>query len=81
MPTWAADLTDLNINNIYYYLKPLENQKRSWNDVPDKIKTTFDKLGIPQAERKFLSGVGAQFESEVIYQVLRKNGKKWEFYF
>jgi len=72
MPTWGADLTDLNINDIYYYLKPLAKQHTSWDDVPDKIKTTFEKLGIPQAERQLLAGVGAQYESEVIYSNLKK---------
>ncbi len=75
MPTWGADLSDLDPHNIYYYLKPLDGQKHSWNDVPEDIKQTFSALGIPQAEQKFLAGVGAQYESEVIYKSLRK---KWQ---
>ncbi len=74
MPTWGADLSHLDPYDIFYYVKPLENQKTSWNDVPSSIKTTFEKLGIPQAEQRFLAGVGAQYESEVIYKSLRK---KW----
>jgi len=74
MPTWGADLSDLDSNDIYYYIKPLDSQKTSWNDVPDTIKDTFEKLGIPQAEQKYLAGVGAQYESEVIYKSLKK---KW----
>lgn len=76
LPIWGADLSELNVNDIHFYLKPLEDQKLSWDDVPDKIKTTFDRLGIPQAERKFLAGVGAQFESEVIYKSLKEKWKK-----
>jgi len=72
MPTWGADLAGLDPNDIYYYVKPLERQTTSWDEVPDKIKNTFDKLGIPQAEQKFLAGVGAQYESEVIYKKLKK---------
>lgn len=72
MPTWGADLSDLDMNDIYYYLKPIERQRNSWDDVPDDIKTTFEKLGIPQAERELLAGVGAQYESEVIYNNLKK---------
>lgn len=75
MPTWGADLSDLDPNNIYYYIKPIESQKNAWEDIPDKIKTTFDKLGIPEAEQKFLAGVGAQYESEMVYKKLKK---KWE---
>lgn len=72
LPSWGPDLSALNIQDIYYYIKPLENQKTSWDDVPDKIKNTFEMLGIPQAERTMLAGVGAQFESEVIYKSLKK---------
>lgn len=74
MPTWGADLSGLDPNNIYYYVKPIEGQHSDWNDVPSAIKTTFEKLGIPQAEQKFLAGVGAQYESEVVYKRLQK---KW----
>src|SRR5438477_11674418 len=72
MPQWGADLSDLNPDDIYYYIKPIMNQQTEWSDVPEKIKTTFEKLGIPQAEQKFLAGVGAQFDSEVIYKNLKK---------
>ena len=74
MPSWGADLSSLHIDDIHYYVKPLENQKHSWDDVPQDIKTTFDVLGIPQAEQKYLAGVGAQYESEIIYKSLKK---KW----
>lgn len=53
MPTWGADLSDLDPNDIYYYVKPLDSQHTSWADVPDKIKNTFQKIGIPEAEQKF----------------------------
>lgn len=72
MPQWGADLTDLDPDDIYYYIKPIMDQQTEWSDVPEKIKTTFEKLGIPQAEQKFLAGVGAQFDSEVIYKNLKK---------
>jgi len=74
MPTWGADLSLLDPYDIFYYIKPLEKQHTTWDDIPEKIKTTFDALGIPQAERQFLAGVGVQFESEVIYKNLKK---KW----
>lgn len=72
MPTWGGDLSRLNFDNIYYYVKPIDKQGRSWDEVPEKIKNTFDKIGIPQAERKFLAGVGAQYDSEVIYHSISK---------
>lgn len=72
MPTWGPDLSELYLDDIYYYLRPIEGQKRDWQDVPDAIKQTFLKLGIPQAEQNLLAGVGAQFESEVIYKSLKK---------
>ena len=71
-PTWGADLSTINFNAIHYYLKPTDRQSRSWADVPADIKTTFDKLGIPQAERDVLAGVTAQFDSEVIYGSIKK---------
>jgi Fe-S cluster assembly protein SufB len=67
MPNWGGDLSTLNLDEIYFYLKPSEAESKSWDDVPDDIKNTFDKLGIPEAERKFLAGVGAQYESEMVY--------------
>ncbi len=62
IPTWGADLSAIDYQDIYYYIKPVEAQGKSWDDVPADIKETFDKLGIPEAERKFLAGAGAQYE-------------------
>lgn len=67
LPTWGPDLSGVDFENITYYIKPSERSEKSWDDVPEAIKSTFDKLGIPEAEQKFLAGVGAQFESEVVY--------------
>src|SRR5213596_3818992 len=72
MPTWGADLSKIDFDNIYYYLKSTEKQGKTWDDVPADIKNTFDRLGVPQAERKFLAGVAAQYESEVVYHSLHK---------
>jgi Fe-S cluster assembly protein SufB len=72
MPNWGADLSALDFDNIYYYAKPVEEQSRSWEDVPENIRNTFDRLGIPEAEKKFLSGVGAQYDSEIVYHNLRE---------
>lgn len=72
MPKWGGAI-DINFQDIYYYLKPTDHQGKSWDDVPAEIKETFEKLGIPEAERKFLSGVKAQFESEVIYGSLEED--------
>jgi Fe-S cluster assembly protein SufB len=72
MPTWGADLSTIDFQNIYYYLKSTEKQGKTWDDVPADIKNTFDRLGVPQAERKFLAGVAAQYESEVVYHSLHK---------
>jgi Fe-S cluster assembly protein SufB len=73
MPTWGADLSDLDLDDIYYYVRPMEEEGRSWDDVPDSIKETFDRLGIPEAERKFLAGVGAQYESEMVYHSVQEH--------
>ncbi|MEJ7653867.1 MAG: Fe-S cluster assembly protein SufB, partial [Chloroflexia bacterium] len=75
MPQWGGGglLNEIDFDNIYYYLKPTDQAERSWDDVPDDIKNTFDRLGIPEAEKKFLAGVGAQYESEVIYHNLQKD--------
>ena len=73
MPTWGADLSRINFDDIYYYIRPQDRQARSWDDVPDDIKNTFDRLGIPEAERKFLAGVGAQYDSEVVYHSIRED--------
>ena len=76
MPNWGADLSDIDFDSIFYYIKPTEGQGKTWDDVPDYIKNTFERLGIPEAERKFLAGVGAQYESEVIYHSLREDLQK-----
>src|SRR5574341_64079 len=76
MPTWGPSLTELNFDEIYFYVKPMEKQEKSWDDVPDDIKRTFDKLGVPEAERKFLAGVGAQYESEMIYHSIQEHLEK-----
>ncbi len=70
MPRWGGAI-NLDFQDIYYYLKPTDHQGKSWDDVPEEIKETFEKLGIPEAERKFLAGVKAQFESEVVYGSLK----------
>ncbi len=72
MRTWGADLSKIDFQNIYYYLKSTEKQGKTWEDVPADIKRTFDRPGVPQAERKFLAGVAGQYESEVIYHSLHK---------
>jgi len=76
MPTWGADLSGLAIDDIYYYVKPHTEKQTSWDAVPTDIKNTFDALGIPQAEQKYLAGVGAQYESEVIYKQLKKEWRE-----
>jgi Fe-S cluster assembly protein SufB len=72
LPTWGGDLSGIDFDNIYYYIKPTENQAESWEDLPADIKDTWDKLGIPEAEKKYLAGVGAQYESEVVYHKLQQ---------
>src|SRR5262245_59962232 len=72
MPKWGGEIS-LDFQDIYYYLKPADHQGKTWEDVPDEIKKTFDRLGIPEAEKKFLAGVKAQFESEVIYGSLKED--------
>ncbi len=73
MPNWGADLGEIHFDDIYYYIKPSEESSKSWEDVPPEVKRTFDKLGIPEAEQKFLAGVGAQYESEMVYHSVRKD--------
>src|SRR3954451_1610139 len=71
MPNWGGPaLSEIDFDNIYYYIKPSEKQGKTWDDVPEYIKNTFEKLGIPEAERKFLAGVTAQYESEAVYHSL-----------
>ena len=76
MPTWGGDLTKLDLDEIYFYAKPADEEGKSWDDVPDTIKETFDRLGIPEAEQKFLSGVGAQYESEMVYHSIQEHLEK-----
>jgi Fe-S cluster assembly protein SufB len=78
MPTWGdtALLNQIDFENIHYYMSPTEKQSRDWKDVPEGVKNTFDRLGIPEAERKFLAGVTAQYESEVVYHSLRQDLEK-----
>ncbi|MBI4507421.1 MAG: Fe-S cluster assembly protein SufB [Chloroflexi bacterium] len=73
LPTWGADLSTIDFDEIYYYLRATERQGDTWEDVPEYIKNTFDRLGIPDAERKFLAGVSAQYESEVVYHSIRED--------
>ena len=76
IPTWGADLSDLDLDEIYFYVKPTEMEGRTWDDVPETIKDTFDKLGIPEAEQKYLAGVGAQYDSEMIYHSVQEELNK-----
>ena len=71
-PKWGGAI-DIDFQDIYYYLRPTDHQEKSWDDVPQEIKDTFDKLGIPEAEKKYLAGVKAQFESEVVYGSLQED--------
>jgi Fe-S cluster assembly protein SufB len=75
LPKWGPDLTKLDLNEITYYVKPSEKQETSWSQVPQDIKQTFDDLGLQEAEKKYLGGLGAQYESEVVYHNLKK---EWE---
>jgi len=75
IPKWGPDLSELKFEELYYYIKPVEKKEDNWNEVPEDIKHTFDKLGVPEAERKFLAGSTAQFESEAVYNNLKK---QWE---
>jgi Fe-S cluster assembly protein SufB len=73
MPRWGGDMSGIDFDNIFYYIRPTEKQAESWEDLPADIKNTWDRLGIPEAERKFLAGVGAQYESEVVYHKLQED--------
>jgi Fe-S cluster assembly protein SufB len=73
MPDWGGDMSDLDFNNIFYYMKAAKEQGRSWDDVPEDIRKTYDRLGIPEAEKKYLAGVKAQYESEVVYGSLQED--------
>jgi Fe-S cluster assembly protein SufB len=72
MPWWGADLSDIDFDNIFYFIRSTEKQAQNWEDLPDDIKGTWDKLGIPEAEKKYLGGVSAQYESEVVYHKIKK---------
>ena len=73
MPTWGGRTGDIDFNSIYYYIKPTDSQVDAWDELPEAVKTTYEKLGIPEAERKFLAGVTAQYESEVVYHRNRED--------
>ncbi len=72
LPPWGGDLTKINFDDIYYYIKPTEKKVSSWKDLPKEIRNTYDKIGIPEAEKKFLAGVSAQYESEVVYKSINE---------
>src|SRR6266508_4344333 len=76
LPTWGGNLREIDFENIFYYIKPTEKQASNWEDLPSDIKDTWDKLGIPEAEKKYLAGVGAQYESEVVYHKLKEDLEK-----
>jgi Fe-S cluster assembly protein SufB len=72
LPQWGGNLNEIDFENMYYYIRPTEKQAASWEDLPADIKNTWDRLGIPEAEKKYLAGVGAQYESEVVYHKLKQ---------
>jgi len=72
-PTWGGDLSALDYDSYTYYIKPSEKKGGTWEEIPDNIKKTFDRLGVPEAERKFLAGLGAQYESEMVYHSIRED--------
>jgi Fe-S cluster assembly protein SufB len=72
LPQWGGNLNEIDFENMYYYIRPTEKQATSWEDLPTDIKNTWDRLGIPEAEKKYLAGVGAQYESEVVYHKLKQ---------
>jgi Fe-S cluster assembly protein SufB len=73
LPQWGGNLEEIDFENMYYYIRPTEKQAKSWEDLPSDIKNTWDRLGIPEAEKKYLAGVGAQYESEVVYHKLKED--------
>jgi Fe-S cluster assembly protein SufB len=73
MPTWGGDMSGIDFNDIFYYVKPIDQQVKEWEQLPESVKATYDKLGIPEAERKYLAGVTAQYESEVVYHRNRED--------
>src|SRR5918992_303874 len=76
LPTWGGNVAEIDFDSIHYYIRPTEKQAKTWEDLPPDIKQTWDRLGIPEAERKFLAGVGAQYESEVVYHKLKEDLEK-----
>ncbi|HEY2954196.1 MAG TPA: Fe-S cluster assembly protein SufB [Candidatus Eisenbacteria bacterium] len=76
LPMWGGDVTGIDFQNIFYYVKPTSEEAKSWEDVPADMKRTFNKLGIPEAEQKFLAGVGAQYDSEVVYHKIKEHLEK-----
>ncbi len=75
LPSWGPDLSKLDLSDIFYYIKPVKQEQKLWENVPQKIKDTFDRLGVPEAEHKYLAGLGAQYESEMVYHNLKD---EWE---
>ncbi len=75
LPNWGPDLSGIHFSKIHYYLRPMNQAVKNWKDVPDDIKTTFDRIGVPKAEREYLAGVKMQYDSEVVYGSLKK---QWE---
>jgi Fe-S cluster assembly protein SufB len=73
LPKWGGNVGEIDFQNIFYYLKPSEGETKNWDEVPADIKRTFDRLGIPEAEQKFLSGVGAQYDSETVYHKIKQD--------
>src|SRR3974390_1660671 len=73
MPTWGGNMSGIDFSDIYYYIKPIDRQVSAWDQLPESVKATYDKLGIPEAERKYLAGVTAQYESEVVYHRNRED--------
>ena len=81
MPSFGADLSDIDFNNIHYYVKPVDKKASSWEELPSEIKTTYDRIGIPEIERKILvGGVSAQYESEVVYKSIQDKLYKKAFF-
>ena len=73
MPNWGADLSDIDFDDFYYYAKSTDKQMKTWEELPEDIKSTYDRLGIPEAERNFLAGIGAQYDSEMVYHSIRED--------
>ncbi len=71
MPNWGAEIGDFDFDDVYYYIKPIDEGVANWEDLPEDILNTYDKLGLPEAERKFLAGMGAQYDSEVVYHSIK----------